>query len=190
VRAPDPRLPGWDRRRGDRPRSFQALGGRHLAPRLEPDRAGVVRGRRRPGQALTVNHSPGDAGAQMVGELAPIGACSSHQASSAQLILPQPLLDQGRQLCRPALGRAGDVEPLARLHLRHEQEHHDCGQTLAAAPRPIRRTPEASDLCGLPAVRGAQTIPTRSDGPLGRGTKRSGPKRCSGKVLGLIRLRP
>jgi hypothetical protein len=28
----------------------------------------------------------------------------------------------------------------------------------------------------------------RSDGPLDRGTNRSGPKRCSGKVLGLIRL--
>ena len=60
-------------RRGYRPRSFQALGGRHLAPRLEPDRTGVVRGRRRAGQAVAVGDSPGDAGAQMVGALAPIG---------------------------------------------------------------------------------------------------------------------
>jgi superfamily I DNA/RNA helicase len=38
---------------------------------------------------------------------------------------PQLLLDQRRQLSRPALRRSGDIEPLAQLHLRYEQEHHD-----------------------------------------------------------------
>ena len=55
-------------RRGDRPRSFQTPGGRHLAARLEPAGAGVVRGRRRAGQALALGHPPGDAGASMVGD--------------------------------------------------------------------------------------------------------------------------
>ena len=97
------------------------------------------------------------------------------------------LLDQ-RQLGRPALGRPRHVEPLAQLHLRHEQEHHDGGQTLSAAPGAIGRTPEPSELSGLPAERGAQAVHHQERGPLGRGTNRSGPKRCSGKVLGLIRL--
>ena len=65
----DRRRPRSAARRGYRPRSLQTLGGRHLAARLEPARAGVVRGRRRAGQALAVGDPPGDAGAQMVGEL-------------------------------------------------------------------------------------------------------------------------
>jgi hypothetical protein len=36
---------------------------------------------------------------------------------------PQLSLDQTRQLYRPALGRTGDVEPLAQLHLWDEQKH-------------------------------------------------------------------
>ena len=49
-----------------------------------------------------------------------------------------------------------------------------------------RRKPLSSPVCLLNEARKPST--TRSDGPLGRGTNRSGPKRCSGKVLGLIRL--
>jgi hypothetical protein len=71
-----------------------------------------------------------------------------------------------------------------------EQEHHDRGQTLAAAPGPLGRTPEASELAGLPAERTRKPSATRSEGPLCRGTNQSGPKRCAGKVLALMRLQP
>jgi hypothetical protein len=57
---------------------------------------------------------------------------------------PQLLLDQRRQLCRPVLGRPRHVEPPRQLRLWHEQEHHNRGQTLSAAPRPIGRAAEAS----------------------------------------------
>ena len=57
-----------------------------------------------------------------------------------------------------ALGRAGDVEALTQLHLRHEQEHHHRGQTLSAAPGPVGRTPEASQLPALATERSSQAI--------------------------------
>src|SRR5918994_835314 len=62
--------------------------------------------------------------------------CSALLADIVSL-RPQLLLDQRRQLRRPVLGCPGDVEALAQLHLRHEQEHHDRGQVLSAAPGPI-----------------------------------------------------
>ena len=74
--------------------------------------------------------------------------CSALLAGMASL-RPQLLLDQRRELRRPMLGRPRDVEPLRQLHLRHEQKHHDRGQTLAAAPGAIGRAPEASQLSGL-----------------------------------------
>jgi hypothetical protein len=49
-----------------------------------------------------------------------------------------------------------------------------------------RRKPLSSPVCLLNEARNPST--TRSEGPFERGTNRSGPKRCSGKVLGLIRL--
>jgi hypothetical protein len=52
--------------------------------------------------------------------------------------------------------------------------------------RPICRTPETSKLAVLYEARNPST--TSSEGALCRSTNRSGPKRCSGKVLGLIRL--
>src|SRR6266581_2003906 len=77
-RAPGARpLPLWRRshrqrrgpsaRRGDRPPSLSTPKGRHLATRLEPGRAGVVRRRRRPGGALALGDAPGDARAHLVG---------------------------------------------------------------------------------------------------------------------------
>ena len=56
-----------------------------------------------------------------------------------------------------ALGCPGDAES-RELHLRCEHEHHDGGQTLAATPRAFGRTPEAPELTGLPAERGAQAL--------------------------------
>jgi hypothetical protein len=101
---------------------------------------------------------------------------------------PQLLLDQRRQRCHSALGCPGDVEALAQLHLRHEQEHHHRGQAW-----PLRRTrsvarlkPLSWPVCLLYETGSPST--TRSDGPLGRGTNRSDPNRCSGKVFGLVRL--
>src|SRR5207249_10585582 len=66
-RGPDRRRSRPSAGRGDRPRSLPAPGGRHLATRLEPAGAGLVRRRRRRGRALAVGDPPGDAGAQMVG---------------------------------------------------------------------------------------------------------------------------
>jgi Recombinase zinc beta ribbon domain len=79
---------------------------------------------------------------------------------------PQLLLDQRRQLSGPALGCPGDVESLAQLHLRHEQEHHDRGQTLATAPGTFGRTLESSELSGLPAERGAQAVHDQERGAI------------------------
>jgi hypothetical protein len=56
---------------------------------------------------------------------------------------PKLLLDQRRQLRRPMLRRPRHLEPLRQVHLRHEQEHHDCGQAVAAAQGPIGCAPEA-----------------------------------------------
>jgi hypothetical protein len=64
---------------------------------------------------------------------------------------PQLVLDQRRQLSRPALGCPGDIKALPQFHLRHEQKHHYRDQTLSAAPRAIRCLPESSELSGLPA---------------------------------------
>jgi Phage major capsid protein E len=75
-----------------------------------------------------------------------------------RLFRAQVLFDQRRQLSRPALGRPRDVEPLRQLHLRHEHEHHDRAQILAAAPRPLGSAPEASQLPGLPAERCSQSV--------------------------------
>jgi hypothetical protein len=69
--------------------------------------------------------------------------CSASLAGMASL-RPQLLVDQRWQLRRPVLGRVGDVEPLRQLHLRHQQEHHDRGQTLSAPPGAIGCAPEAS----------------------------------------------
>ena len=60
-------------------------------------------------------------------------------------------------------------------------------------PWPLRRSalggaPEASQLPGLPAERGAQAIHDQERRPALPRHEPSGPKRCSGKVLGLIRL--
>ena len=49
-----------------------------------------------------------------------------------------------------------------------------------------RRKPRSSPICRLNEARKPST--TSSDGPVGRGTNRSGPKRCAGNALGLIRL--
>jgi hypothetical protein len=43
------------------------------------------------------------------------------------------------------LSRPRNVEPLAQLHLRHEHEHHDRGQTLSVAASAVGRTPETSE---------------------------------------------
>jgi hypothetical protein len=57
---------------------------------------------------------------------------------------------------------------------------------LCRARSVARRKARSSPVLRLNEARRPST--TRSDGPPGRGTNRSGPKRCSGKVLGLIRL--
>ncbi len=59
--APDPRL-------GEAARAHPVppLGGRHLAARLDPARAGLVRAGRRSGQAVPLGDSAGDARAQLV----------------------------------------------------------------------------------------------------------------------------
>src|SRR5215469_1973423 len=54
-------------RRANRPRSLPAHGGRHLAPRLEPARPGLVRVGRGSGQAVALGDSARNARAQMVG---------------------------------------------------------------------------------------------------------------------------
>jgi hypothetical protein len=72
---------------------------------------------------------------------------------------PQLLLDQRRQLRRPAFGGVRDIEPLRQLHLRHQQEHHDGGRAyLAALPGPPSGTPEAAQLAGLAADRAPKPI--------------------------------
>ena len=87
-----------------------------------------------------------------------------------------------------SVGGLSHVEPLAQLHLRHEQNI-----TTVVRPSPrcragsvARRKPRSAPLFRLNEARKPST--TRSDGPPCRGTNRSGPKRCSGKVRGLIRL--
>jgi hypothetical protein len=77
---------------------------------------------------------------------------------------------------------------LVQLYLRHEQKHHHRGQTLAAAPSAIRCPPQASQLTGRAAERGAQLVhhqerrsgwsrhePERPETVLGEGARADAP---------------
>jgi hypothetical protein len=57
-----------------------------------------------------------------------------------------------------------------------------------AVPGPIGGALEGTQLAGLAAERGTEAINDHERRSPDRGTNRSGPKGCSGKVLGLIRL--
>lgn len=90
---------------------------------------------------------------------------------------PQLPLHQRRQLCRPALDVCGTSRNI----------------TTAVRPWPLCRARSVArlKLNNPPVLRPNEArcpSTTRSDGPLGCGTNRSGPKRCSGDVLGLICL--
>jgi hypothetical protein len=62
-------------------------------------------------------------------------------------------------------GRPRDVEPLRELYLRHEQKHHDRRQAVTPFAGPIGCAPEAPQLPGLPAERGAQAVHHKQRGP-------------------------
>jgi len=59
---------------------------------------------------------------------------------------------------KAALGRAGDVEALAQLHLRHQHEHHHRGKTIAPCSGSIGRAPEPAQLRVLATQRSAGPV--------------------------------
>jgi hypothetical protein len=94
----------------------------------------------------------------------------------------QVLLDQGRQLGRPALGRARYVEPLRELYLWDEQKHHHCGQAPAALAPAIGCAPEATQLAGLAAELGAETVDDQERWPTGSRDQAKRPEAMLGEV--------
>lgn len=133
CRAPERRRARPSPPRGDRPRSIQAPRGRHLATRLEPAGAGVVRRQRRPGRTLAVGDSPGDACAQMVRGTSPGSPAARRQPWVTAFTIPWVLTVAG--------SRSEHSTPAPSAH-RHRLT---CGvQVLTVLPSPPRVT------CGTP----------------------------------------